>query len=206
MTLLGLYIHGFGGHARSVGDVALASGVRSLMFVDARAKQGEAFAGFPVVQALPDLQDDTWGHFVAIGDNGRRRALSGGLSGYQPSLQAPTASIGHGATIEDATLIGHQAHIGPMARIGRGSIINSGAVFDHESKIGAFSHVAVNATVAGRCLIGDDVFIGAGATVIDGIRIGDGIIVGAGATVTRDLAEPGIYVGTPAQLLVKPGC
>ncbi len=201
MTVPGLYIFGFGGHARSVGDVALAAGVPALVFVDPAARPGENFAGFAVQAELPADPEPGWSSFPAAGDNRRRRELFASLPSHQLALVAPTASIGRGAILSDAVFIGHQAHVGPLAQIGRGVIINSGAVLDHESGIGDFSHVAVNATVAGRCKLGSEVFIGAGATVIDGIRITDGVTVGAGATVTRDLLEPGVYVGTPARLI-----
>jgi UDP-perosamine 4-acetyltransferase len=37
--------------------------------------------------------------------------------------------------------------------------------------------------------------------VIHGVRIAAGCLVGAGAVVTKDLTEPGTYVGTPAKRL-----
>lgn len=203
MTIGGLYIFGFGGHARSVGDVALAAGVRALVFIDATAQPGESCFGFPVLQRAPEEMETGWGSFPAVGDNTRRRDLCAIIPSYQPALVAPTASFSRCATLSDAAFVGHQAHVGPYAKIGRGVIINSGAVFDHESQIGDFSHVAVNATIAGRCKLGNRVFIGAGATLIDGVRIADEVIVGAGATVTQDLLEPGVYVGTPARLIPR---
>jgi UDP-N-acetylbacillosamine N-acetyltransferase len=39
----GLLILGFGGHARSVADVAIASGITQLCFIDANAKPNESF-------------------------------------------------------------------------------------------------------------------------------------------------------------------
>lgn len=202
MTPVGLYIFGFGGHARSVGDVALAAGIQRLVFIDSAARPGESFGEFRALAALPEEIDAGWVGFPALGDNGRRRELHESIALPQPALVAPTASIGRYASIADAVLVAHQAHVGPLVALERGVIINSGAVVDHESRVGAFSHVAVNATVAGRCRVGAEVFIGAGATVIDSITICDDVIVGAGATVTRDIVEPGVYVGTPARLML----
>jgi acetyltransferase-like isoleucine patch superfamily enzyme len=59
--------------------------------------------------------------------------------------------------------------------------------------------VSVNATVAGRCRVGDRVFLGAGSVVIDGVSIADDIVIGAGAVVVDDLHESGTYVGAPAR-------
>ncbi|MES2973882.1 MAG: NeuD/PglB/VioB family sugar acetyltransferase [Pseudomonadota bacterium] len=196
-----LVILGFGGHARSVADIALACGHSQLVFVDDHARDGETFLGHPAVREYPA------GHLQcmpAAGDNALRRRQ---LEVVQAqafeliTLIAPGATTGAGAVVQPGTLVARHAHIGPLAEVGRGCIINTGAVVDHESRIGEFCHISVNATVAGRCVIGAGVFVCAGATVIDGVTIAPGIIVGAGATVVHDLTEPGTYVGTPARLV-----
>jgi UDP-N-acetylbacillosamine N-acetyltransferase len=196
----GLFILGFGGHARSVGDIALSSGFDDLTFIDEQAKEGEEFAGFPVVSVLPgNAASAGWFMFPASGDNARRRTQCETALLPLATLVAPTASLGTQCEIGQGSLVAHQAHLGPLTRVGRGVIINSGAIIDHECIVGDFSHVSVNATVAGRCRIGTEVLVGAGATVIDGISICDNVIVGAGATVVRDIEVPGVYTGTPAR-------
>ncbi|TPN40293.1 acetyltransferase [Mesorhizobium sp. B1-1-9] len=195
-----LFILGFGGHARSVGDIALSSGFDDLLFIDDQAQEGEEFAGFPAVTVLPNNAADAgWLMFPGSGDNARRRVQCDSALLPLATLVAPTASVGTQCDIGHGSLIAHQAHLGPLTKVGRGAIINSGAIVDHESIIGDFSHISVNATVAGRCRIGAEVTVGAGATVIDGISICDNVIVGAGATVVRDIEAPGVYIGTPAR-------
>lgn len=49
-------------------------------------------------------------------------------------------------------------------------------------------------------VVGDRVLIGSGATLLP-VRICDDAVIGAGAVVTKDIEEPGIYVGNPARLL-----
>ncbi|MBZ9982788.1 MULTISPECIES: NeuD/PglB/VioB family sugar acetyltransferase [unclassified Mesorhizobium] len=196
----GLFILGFGGHARSVGDIALSSGFDDLIFIDDQAKAGEEFAGFPAVAVLPSNASGAgWFMFPGSGDNARRRAQCGSALVPLAMLVAPTASVGRQCEIGQGSLVAHQAHIGPLTKVGRGVIINSGAVVDHECVIGDFSHISVNATVAGRCRIGTQVLVGAGATVIDRLSICDNVIIGAGATVVRDIEVPGVYTGTPAR-------
>jgi acetyltransferase-like isoleucine patch superfamily enzyme len=65
--------------------------------------------------------------------------------------------------------------------------------------IGDFTHVSVNATVAGRSRIGRFGMVGAGATIIDGVEIVDHVTIGAGAVVIRSLRQPGVYVGIPVR-------
>jgi sugar O-acyltransferase (sialic acid O-acetyltransferase NeuD family) len=197
----GLYILGFGGHARSVADIAVAMGFGQLAFVDDNAQPGEAFAGFPVLRHMPADPAPGWLVFPAVGDNVRRRALSDKQALELARLIAPTASIGLAAVISGGVLVAHHAHVGPGARIGRGAILNTGAIVDHETQVGAFTHISINAAVAGRCTIGANVMIGAGAVVIDGISIAEDVIIGSGATVVADIAHAGTYVGTPARLM-----
>lgn len=198
----GFLILGFGGHARSVGDVALDLGVEALLFVEASARPGEEFAGFPVRTTMPDALPDGWAAFPAAGDNAARQQQIddiGTRAFALGSLVSRRAYVGTGATVLPGAFVAHHAHVGPLASIGRGVIINTAAVVDHESTVGDFTHVAVNATVAGRCRIGRRVFVGAGATVIDGVSIADHAIIGAGATVVDDIIAPGVYVGCPAR-------
>jgi UDP-N-acetylbacillosamine N-acetyltransferase len=202
MTSRGLLILGFGGHARSVADVARDLGIEEMAFVDPNARPGDEFAGFPVFAAMPEPLPPGWTMFPAVGDNEVRQrqvedATTRGLA--MESLVSRRAYIGIEAIVLPASFIAHHAHVGPMAVIGRGAIINTGAVVDHESRIGDFTHIAVNATVAGRCNIGSLVFLGAGATVVDHINIVDRVIIGAGSTVIDDITEPGVYVGSPVR-------
>jgi acetyltransferase-like isoleucine patch superfamily enzyme len=50
--------------------------------------------------------------------------------------------------------------------------------------------------------IGNYVSIGSNATILP-VKICDNVVIGAGAVVTKDIVQPGIYVGNPARLLRK---
>jgi UDP-N-acetylbacillosamine N-acetyltransferase len=201
-----LLILGFGGHARSVADVALDLGVTELAFVEANARPGEEFAGFPVHQTRPESLPNGWSTLPAAGNNTQRREQMEGATsrGFAvTSLISKRAYVGTNAMVLPGGFVAHHAHVGPLVTIGRGAIINTAAVVDHESRIGDFSHISVNATVAGRCCVGSFVFLGAGATVINGITIADHVVIGAGAAVTDDITEPGTYVGSPARRIQR---
>lgn len=206
MMYAGVAILGFGGHARSVADVALSLGVKQLYFADNEARTDEEFAGFPAIRELEVPLLEGWAVFPAAGDNERRRgqvefALRAGLP--LATLVSKSAYIGCESCVGLGGLVGNNVSLGPAVRIGIGSIINTSAVIDHESVIGDFTHVSINSTVAGRCRIGNGVFVGAGAIVIDGVSITDHVIIGAGSVVIRDIDEPGVYVGVPARRLSK---
>lgn len=200
----GLVIFGFGGHARSVADVALACGCTSIMFIDENPRDGETFLGHPVLRTMPDVFPAGWRCFAAFGDNRRRaRQVASMLEAGLPltTVIAPTATIGAGATIGTGSFIAHHAHIGPQATVGKGVIVNTGGVVEHDCTVGDFVHVSVNSTLAGRSRLGDLVFLGTGATVIDNVSIGKGIVVGAGGVVVESLEMPGTYVGVPVRRL-----
>ncbi len=55
-----------------------------------------------------------------------------------------------------------------------------------------------NVHVSGKIIIGNNVQIGAGAIVLQGVNICDNVILGAGSILTKNIDEPGIYVGNPA--------
>lgn len=204
-----LLILGFGGHARSVADVALACGYDELLFVDDQARDGENFLGYPVVARMNAYIGRHWVVFPAAGDS-RKRELqcvwARELGFPLATLVSPKASIGAGATISTACFVGHHAHIGPMARIGRACIINTGAVVEHECRIGDFCHVSVNASIAGRSSLGDHSMLGAGATIIDQVSVCDHVMVGAGAVVCQPIETPGTYVGVPAKRISTTLC
>jgi len=198
----GLLILGFGGHARSAADVAISAGIRSLLFVDANARQGERFAGYPVQSSFAGPMPEGWACLPAAGDGRRRKEqveMARAAGWPLATVVSPRATIGIGATLGEGCFVGHHAHVGPMTRIGVAAIINTGAAVEHDCVLGDYVHVSVNATAAGWSRLGDFVFLGAGSTVIDGVAVGDGITTGAGTVVVAPLRCPGIYVGAPAR-------
>ncbi|TVT82779.1 acetyltransferase [Pseudomonas sp. H3(2019)] len=201
----GLLILGFGGHARSVADVALASGFKTLCFIDSNARPNECLGEFPVKTDWHGALPEGWVVMPGAGDNNKRQDQCDWIieRGWPlATLISPAATIGFGATVGLGTLVAHHAHIGPMASVGRGCIVNTGAIIEHECVVDDFTHVSIKAAVAGRSRIGRLCFIGAGSTVIDGIRLSDGVTLGAGACAHRDLEEPGVYVGVPAKKVI----
>ncbi|WP_439112241.1 NeuD/PglB/VioB family sugar acetyltransferase [Hydrogenophaga sp.] len=199
-----LIILGFGGHARSVADVALATGYESLVFVDEHARDGEMFLGFPVLKCFEPQDPKTWCAFAASGNGLVRKSQAETIKENNwnlISLIAPSATRGVGSSVAECVFVGHHAHIGPMAMVGMGSIVNSGAVVEHECMVGEWAHVSVNATMAGRSKIGAFSMLGAGATIIDSVEISNQITIGAGAVVHKSINEAGVYIGIPASRL-----
>lgn len=49
------------------------------------------------------------------------------------------------------------------------------------------------------CIIGNDVWVGAGAQILRGVKIGDGAVIAAGAVVTKNVKPYSIVAGVPAK-------
>jgi len=198
----GLRIFGFGGHARSVADVAIAAGIRHLSFADENASDGENFLGFPIVKEFDDVLPEGWQCFPAAGDNKKRRVQTEYIkkNGWPlATVISLTATIGVGAKISAGTFIGHHCHVGPMAIIGEACILNTGCIVEHDCVVGSYTHVSVNAVLAGASRLGDLVFMGTGSTVIDKCSVCESVVLGAGAVVVEEIVQSGLYAGIPAK-------
>jgi UDP-2-acetamido-3-amino-2,3-dideoxy-glucuronate N-acetyltransferase len=92
--------------------------------------------------------------------------------------------IKYGTIITDYALVRNDTFIGP-------NVITLGAEADRKKKIGA--------------IIGKNCFIGAGTKISAGAKICDNVIIGANSFVKGDITKPGIYAGTPVNLIKERG-
>ncbi len=111
----------------------------------------------------------------------------------------PFTEIQKGVTVGARTRIQSHSFICELVSIGKDCFVGHGVMFIND----VFS---VGGPARGRrelwrsTQIGDRVSIGSNATLMP-VRICDDVVIGAGAVVTRDITEPGFYVGNPARLL-----
>ena len=123
----------------------------------------------------------------------------------------------YGCTIGDNSFVGPFVEIQKGVRIGRRCRIQSHAFICELVEIGDDCFVSHGAMFINDLFdtggpaggdrnlwkgtkIGNQVSIGTNATILP-VKICDRVVVGAGAVVTKDITEPGIYVGNPARLL-----
>jgi acetyltransferase-like isoleucine patch superfamily enzyme len=113
--------------------------------------------------------------------------------------------IGPFVEIQRSVVIGHRcriqshAFICELVTIGNDCFISHGAMFINDP-------FSVGGPARGRrelwkpTIIGNNVSVGTNSTIMP-VTICDHVVIGAGAVVTRDITEPGIYVGNPARFL-----
>ncbi|CAN5523314.1 acyltransferase [soil metagenome] len=123
----------------------------------------------------------------------------------------------YGCTIGDETFVGPFVEIQSHTTIGKRCRIQSHAFICELVTIGDdcfISHGAMfindafeeGGPAKGKrelwrsTAIGSNVSIGTNATIMP-VTICDRVVIGAGAVVTKNITEPGIYVGNPARLL-----
>jgi sugar O-acyltransferase (sialic acid O-acetyltransferase NeuD family) len=77
--------------------------------------------------------------------------------------------------------------------------VNLNCTIGHDVRIGNYNQINPAVNISGRVTIGNECLIGVGAIILERLTICSNVIIGAGAVVTKDITEPGIYIGIPAR-------
>lgn len=112
----------------------------------------------------------------------------------------PFVEIQRDVTIGDRTRIQSHTFVCELVDIGADCFIAHGVMF-----INDLFQIGTPAPKDRKDLwastkIGNHVSIGSNATILP-VTICDHVVIGAGAVVTKDITEPGIYVGNPARMI-----
>lgn len=211
MNKLPLILIGGGGHCRSCIDVIDLEGRYSIKgILDAKETPGQQIDGYPILgndELVEDLVRKGNHFLITIGQiksSKIRSALFEKLKRHNAKLAtiiSPKAYISPHATVGAGTIVLHGAIINAGAVVGQNNIINSLSLIEHDAIVGNHTHISTGALVNGGCSIGDHTFIGSGSVIANNITVGDKIVVGAGSLVLSDIAEPGVYAGSPVKKL-----
>ena len=109
----------------------------------------------------------------------------------------PFVKIKKDVVIGQGTKIQSHAFICELVTIGNDCFIGHGVMFIND----LFSNggpAMGNKKLWKSTLIGNNVSIGSNATILP-IKICDRVVIGAGTVVTKNITQPGIYVGNPAK-------
>jgi len=116
---------------------------------------------------------------------------------HPSAVISPWVEIGEGAVICAGTIITCDIKIGKHAQL------NLNTTIGHDCVIGDFFTTAPNVNISGNCTFGNHVYFGTSSSIKQGISIKENTVIGMGAIVTKDIEEPGVYVGIPAKKLKK---
>ncbi len=111
----------------------------------------------------------------------------------------PFCEIQSGAKIGARTRVQSHAFICSMVEIGEECFVSHGVMFIND-KFARGGPAKGNKELWLNTQVGDRVSIGTNATILP-VKICSDTVIGAGAVVTKDITEPGTYVGNPARRL-----
>lgn len=111
----------------------------------------------------------------------------------------PTALVDSSAVIGAGTFFGPYSLVFSKATVGNDCIVGPYVMIGHKSKIGNNCIVHPGTMIAGTTSVGNACLMGMRTTVIDHVNICNNVSTGAGSLITKDLAMPGHYVGSPAR-------
>ena len=196
-------ILGAGGMAREIREILCAHGVpldHIDFFVDSSFQ-----IDFPNSKEISELRSTTLDELRVVFGVGsaelRERWFANILKSEEllHTLISSSATVGKGVTVGPGGVICNGCILTCDISIGKCSQLNIQTSLSHDVTVGDFFTSGPKATLAGHVKIGHRVTIGASSTILPGVSICDDVVVGAGAVVTKDITEPGTYVGVPAK-------
>lgn len=109
----------------------------------------------------------------------------------------PFVEIQKNVTIGRQCKIQSHTFICELVTIGDNCFISHGAMFINDLFQTGGPAVGEK-TLWKKTFVGDNVSIGTNATILP-VNICSNVVVGAGSVVTKDITEPGVYIGNPAK-------
>ncbi len=189
---------GGGGHCKSCLDVIEQEGRFDIAGVIESPDYmgGGSVLGYPILgtdDELSELRKQFEYAIITVGQiktpepRIRLYGLLKNLNFSLPVIVAPTAYISPHASIEDGTIVMHQALVNAGARIGGNCIINTKALVEHDAIIGNHSHIATGAIINGGVRVGPGTFFGSNAVSKESSEIGGNAVIGCGAKIIKNI-------------------
>jgi sugar O-acyltransferase (sialic acid O-acetyltransferase NeuD family) len=195
-----LVILGDGGHAKSVSEVALATGeyeISAVLGVDNKnapywKSKGIGWIHESSAQEALSLSTHAIVGLGQISDSAPRESAFLHLQnlGFQlATIISPFAYVSNSARVGQGSIVMHGAVVSIDSIVGDNTIVNSMALLEHESSVGSHSHVSTGAILNGRSTVGDRSFLGSGSVLKQGIRVGSNCVIPMGSYVVANLDD-----------------
>jgi sugar O-acyltransferase (sialic acid O-acetyltransferase NeuD family) len=202
-----MVIVGAKGHATEILDVwNEVNRAHELYFFDNISKLNSiTFYNYPILSSVKQVKkifEIDNGFILGLGGTSRRKDLAQQfieLGGVLKPIVSKFTFISNNCSMGNGVNIMPFASVYGNGQIGEGVLLNSYASVHHDARIGSYSEISPGARILGFCKIGNNCSIGANAVVLPGITICDNVIIGAGTIVTKNIEDPGTYIGVPAK-------
>lgn len=116
-----------------------------------------------------------------------------------PNIIHPSCYIDSSTTIGIGNVLLPGCIIDKGCTIGNNIFFNPGTIIAHDCIINDHSFFGAGVNISGFVRTGSCCFFGTGTSTVNNITIGENIRTGAGAIVTKNIYEPGTYIGIPAR-------
>lgn len=198
-------IFGYGGHALEVSHYLPVTTIADICFF---VNPEYLVKGQNHLKSISEFKPTEYSLTIAIGNSKTRERIVKSLpsnTNFRTIVSihsnCPSDVESSNVILGEGSMVGAGVALTCNLRIGKHAILNTGCCIHHGSVVGDFFTAAPGARVLGNCQVGSSVTLGANAVCIENTSICNGVVVGAGAVVTRDIFEPGVYVGVPARKL-----
>ena len=141
------------------------------------------------------IRDVVFGKNVKIADNVNLYECTIGDNCFV----GPCVEIQKGVVVGSGTKVQSHSFICELVEIGNDCVVAHGVMFIND-KFAKGGPAGGDRSLWRSTKIGNNVSIGSNATILP-VSICDNVVIGAGAVVTKDITEPGVYVGNPARFL-----
>lgn len=198
---------GAGGHALSVADAAVSSGMRVLGFYSPNGA-APAVPFDKVIPSLDNLDLSATSFALGIGANHAREDELATLLRRFPraritSVLHASASISTSAIIGEGAVALALASVGPESTVGVGAVLNTGASLDHNSLLGEFASLGPGSRTGGNVQLGERAMVGMQASILQECFVGRDSVIGAHSLVNRNVEPNTVAWGTPAIAIRK---
>lgn len=205
-----IIVYGAGGHAKILIDIIENSELYRVVGVIGLDNEGTSeLMGYRVFKGDSHLDSffrkGVRNIGIGIGgftNNTKRKEVYHLLKGKGftfPNIIDPSATISRHCSMGEANVIFAGVIINTEVTIGNNVVIATGSSIDHEAVIMDNVLVSAGVTIGAGNVINDGALIALGAKVVSRVNIGSDVLVGAGSVVTKDIKEPGVYIGIPAR-------
>jgi sugar O-acyltransferase (sialic acid O-acetyltransferase NeuD family) len=87
----------------------------------------------------------------------------------------------------------------PFSKIGNNVMMWSSNNLGHHAEIKDHVTVTSQVVIAGKCIIGENSFLGISSTIRNDVEVAKGTLVALATVITRNTKEWGVYMGNPAK-------
>ncbi len=188
-----ILILGAGGHCRSLIDVIELEGKFKIAgIIDNELPIGSKVLDYEVIGKDSDLEKLREKYEYAIVGVGQIKTpkiriklfnLLKNLGYNLPVVISPRAYVSKSASIEEGTVIMHDALVNVNAKIGKNCIINTKSLIEHDVVVEDNCHISTGAIVNGAVIVGTGSFVGSNAITKENIKIPENSFIKAGSVV-----------------------